>query len=182
MPRKKKIEPVVNHPPCAIPGCGAPGEFKAPRSRQSLNEFQQLCLEHIRQFNQSWDYFRDMSQTEIEHFQKDAVTGHRPTWGINDHTHMNAEALHVALSRFMGDGVVKPYRPPAPPIPPKVKQALALLDVEHPTTKKVIKARFKVLVKKYHPDVNQGNARVEELFKKITHSYNYLMQHYEEVE
>ena len=39
-----------------------------------------FCLDHVRQFNASYNYFDGWSNAEVEAFQKDAVIGHRPTW------------------------------------------------------------------------------------------------------
>ena len=37
-----------------------------------------------------------------------------------------------------------------------------------------IHAKFKTLVKKYHPDKNQGNKKFEDKLKKITLAYSQL--------
>ena len=37
-----------------------------------------------------------------------------------------------------------------------------------------IQKKFKTLVKKYHPDKNQGNKKYEDLLKKITLAYSQL--------
>ena len=37
-----------------------------------------------------------------------------------------------------------------------------------------IQSKFKELVKKYHPDKNQGNKKFEEKLKKITLAYSQL--------
>ena len=39
---------------------------------------------------------------------------------------------------------------------------------------KVIHSKFKTLVKKYHPDKNQGNKLFEDKLKKITLAYSQL--------
>ena len=43
----------------------------------------------MRQYNASYNYFDGMSDAEVEAFQKDALTGHRPTWkvGANSWAH-----------------------------------------------------------------------------------------------
>ncbi|MFX3849702.1 DnaJ domain-containing protein, partial [Streptococcus suis] len=77
---------------------------------------------------------------------------------------------------MFGDGYV--HRADAKPIGAREKDALAVLDLEHPSDKSKIKAQYRELVKKYHPDVNRGNARAEETFKKITRAYHHLLAHY----
>ena len=37
--------------------------------------------------------------------------------------------------------------------------------------------KFKELVKKYHPDKNQGNKKFEDKLKKITLAYSQLKKH-----
>ena len=41
-----------------------------------------FCVDHVRQYNASYNYFDGMSDSEVEDFQKDALTGHRPTWKV----------------------------------------------------------------------------------------------------
>ena len=49
-----------------MPGCGAQGEYRAPKSRQNLHEYWWFCLEHVRAYNSSWDYYKGMSPAEFE--------------------------------------------------------------------------------------------------------------------
>lgn len=162
--------------PCAVSGCPHAGEHKAPRSPATPRDYQWLCVGHVRVFNKQWDYFRGMSQEEIEAFQKDAVTGHRPTWRMNQADKYSVDALQDAIHRFTGE--MSPSRRSTPPLNHKDKCALSDLDMEHPVSEQDIKRQYKKLVKKYHPDCNQGDKDAEERFKQITASYNHLMQRY----
>ena len=49
-----------------MPGCGAQGEYRAPKSRQNLQEYWWFCLEHVRAYNGSWDFYKGMSPGQIE--------------------------------------------------------------------------------------------------------------------
>jgi len=51
---------------------------------------------------------------------------------------------------------------------------LALLQVEPPITKDRIKARYKALVKRHHPDANGGDKAAEERLKEINLAYSTL--------
>ena len=44
-----------------MPGCGAQGEYRAPKDRSHLNDYWWFCLEHVRAYNGSWDYFKGMT-------------------------------------------------------------------------------------------------------------------------
>ena len=67
-------------PLCQWKGCTAAGVYRAPRGRGREGELHLLCLDHVREFNASYNYFAGMSNSDIETYQKDSVTGHRPTW------------------------------------------------------------------------------------------------------
>lgn len=164
---------------CAWAGCAEPGDFRAPKSKSNLREYQWFCEEHVREFNKKWNYFEGMTQDEIYDFQKDATHGHRPTWRMDQMGKQAEIKMEEALHRMFGDGTPD-FKAAAKPISAKVKDALAVLDLGHPSDKAQVKAQYRELVKKYHPDVNRGNRQAEETFKKITASYHYLMAHYVE--
>jgi hypothetical protein len=175
MPRKTRDNgaqrPSHNAPMCEVEGCQQEGQYKAPRSREQLDEYRWLCIDHIREHNKQWDYFADMKPEEIEAFMHDAVTGHRPTWTREERMRFRPDKLHDALYEFMHDR----KRPaPQPAIPAKVRRSLALLEMEFPYTQDQLKSCYRKLAKRYHPDTNQGNKAVEETFKNITAAYKYL--------
>ena len=67
---------------CDRPDCKGEGVYRAPKSRDSLNNHMWLCLDHIREFNKSWDYFAGMSTDEIEAHVRRDIVGWRPTWPL----------------------------------------------------------------------------------------------------
>jgi hypothetical protein len=66
-------------PRCQWRGCSAAGLHRAPRGRGREGQYLLLCLDHVREFNASYNYFSGMSNAEVEAYQKDSLTGHRPT-------------------------------------------------------------------------------------------------------
>lgn len=160
-------------PPCNTPGCREAGTYKAPKSRDKIEEYNWFCLEHIRERNKAWDYFAGMKSEEIEAFIQDAVTGHRPTWNREGRTRENYYTLQDKLYEFLN--LSKPVAP-KPRIPAKTRKALAIMELEYNYSLKQLKASYRNLVKKYHPDTNSGDKNSEEKFKEITTAYKYLMQ------
>src|SRR5918999_2760 len=69
-------------PCCEWKGCRAPGCCRAPKRRTRDGEFYWFCVDHVRQYNASYNYFDGMSHAEIMEFQKGATYGHRPTWKV----------------------------------------------------------------------------------------------------
>ena len=161
--------------PCAVPGCKEAGAYKAPKARDNLHDYTWLCLDHVREHNKQWDFFDGMESEEIEQFMKEAVTGHRPTWTRESALNNSAARLHEALDEFLGLSS-KRARSTSPALPAKLRKALSMMDMQHPYTLVELKAQYRALVKKFHPDVNMGNKEFEEKFKQITVAYHYLTE------
>jgi hypothetical protein len=165
--------------PCAEPGCRDEGAYRVPKSRQELNRHIWLCLAHARAHNESWDYFKGMSEREIESFRNDAITGHRPTWPLGK----RAARLHNPLGEFDFDhefGGTKERKEPNPPRRPERQvtrlqlTAFDTLQLEPSATLNEIKARYKELVKRFHPDANGGDRGAEERLKQVIKAYGVL--------
>lgn len=188
MPRPRKPSSILyaaplrdaSQRPCDMPLCEAAGEFRAPFSPQELHKHRWFCLPHVREYNSNWDYFTGMHSSQIEDFMKDAMLGHRPTWKINHH-HLNEEKLEEALHAMLhgqrrGAREERRKRAEAARIPETERKALAVLNLEGEVTLQDIKKQYKLLVKKHHPDVNRGDKKAEERFKRITEAYQDLMK------
>src|SRR5665213_2273548 len=67
-------------PACNWKGCANEATHRAPKGRQRENEYWRFCLQHVREYNHSYNYFAGMSDDAVTRYQKDAITGHRPTW------------------------------------------------------------------------------------------------------
>ena len=53
--------------------------FKAPLERDNSKKFRLLCLNHIKEFNKSWNYFENMNENEIQNFIKSDLVWHKST-------------------------------------------------------------------------------------------------------
>jgi DnaJ-domain-containing protein 1 len=122
-----------------------------------------------------------MSDDAVARYQKDAVTGHRPTWkmGMNGGSERLADqADPFDVLREFGAGPsarVRPERPPeARPVRNAERKAFDTLDLEIDASASHIKARFKELVKRHHPDANGGDRSSEDRLVEIIQAYNYL--------
>ena len=67
---------------CEWPGCTAEGEHRAPQARDRLDQYRWFCLDHVREYNRNWDYYRGMTQTEIEADLRRDTVWQRPTWPL----------------------------------------------------------------------------------------------------
>lgn len=156
-------------------GCPEMGHYKAPKSRDELGSYQWFCLEHAREHNSKWDFLAGYDSEAIERFIRDAQLGHRPTWS-RDGIRYTPQKLQDALYEFLEMGTRRPSRP-SPPLSAKLRKALSALDMEYPYTPGELKVQYRALVKKHHPDVNKGDKKSEEIFKKVTSAYHVLVEH-----
>src|SRR6201982_3611313 len=65
---------------CEWPECKNKGPHRAPKGRENSREYWHFCLDHVREYNQSYNFFQGMNPEDVARYQKDALTGHRPTW------------------------------------------------------------------------------------------------------
>jgi curved DNA-binding protein CbpA len=191
--RERAGEPREERPCCQWKGCRSPGLYRAPRGRGRDGQYYLFCLDHVRRYNASYNYFEGMNDGEVEAFQKDAVTGHRPTWNVG---------LNLGNKRQAGDAAAsKGYRPPgwrahdphgffawraraareAPfeerrALKPLERKSLQTLNLPVGATRVEIKARYKTLVKIHHPDTNGGDPRSADKLREVIQAYNYLKQ------
>lgn len=171
---------------CAWKGCTQDAPYRAPKSRERLNEYQWFCLDHVRQYNAKWNFFEGMSQAEVERYIHDNAGGQRPTWKIGtagaaeDGGPQPWQAFgHDPFGLFGdeadgSDGRNRRGAPWAPKVPPETQRALAVLDLDESATLKDIKTRYKELVKRYHPDANGGDRNSEERLRRVIQAYTHL--------
>ncbi len=169
---------------CDMPGCDEVADFKAPKDR-SLNEYYRFCLTHVQEYNQAWDFFSGMAPIDIEEHVVRSTLGDRPTWRYDNFANLESELNRRAWQHYhFSDS--EPKNGPAPESPfgrnSPEWQAMAIMHLEPPLSLKDVKARYKELVKKHHPDVNRGDPKSEELLKSINMAYTILKLAYEKFE
>ena len=71
---------------CEWPDCKNKGPHRAPKGRANDKEYWHFCLNHVREYNQSYNFFQGMNADAVARYQKDALTGHRPTWKMGANT------------------------------------------------------------------------------------------------
>lgn len=160
---------------CAHPGCEAAGDYRAPVARDRLSEYYWFCLDHVRDYNKAWDYFAGMDETEIERQRRQDTVWQRPSWPLGRFGERAAryrERLHDGFGFFSDGPAGEDARAESRTRPmSEEEKALALLDLQPPVTFSDVRARYRALVKKLHPDANGGDPDAEELLKRINQAY-----------
>ena len=168
-------------PPCESGGCDKPGGYRAPKGRGREGEYYCFCLDHVREYNQSYNYFAGMDQADMDAYIKSSSIGHRPTWrmGVRNPTRRAAERPGFADVHFDDAFDMFDRGGPAPPREERLvrnveRSSFATLNLDATATASEIKARFKELVKRHHPDVNGGDKNSEEKLRDVIQAYNHL--------
>lgn len=176
-------------PLCEWPGCQGSATHRAPKGRTREQEYWRFCLDHVREYNQSYNFFDGMSAEAVERFQKDAVTGHRPTWKLG--LSVASRFKRLKLSSFFSDtadpfafqqefGKGRARREGAysqgerRTVHNAERKALHAMGLEEGARRAEIKSRFKELVKRHHPDANGGDRGSEDKLREIIEAYNFL--------
>jgi hypothetical protein len=168
-------------PVCEWSGCKETATNRAPKGKQNDNEYWRFCLEHVRQYNQSYNFFKGMNDADVLAYQKDAITGHRPTWKMGTGKRQARPDFHglgggADPFSLFGEGARTEQKKQSEKrqIRNAERKALGTLGLEVGATAHQVKMRFKELVKRHHPDANGGDRSTEDRLIEIIQSYNYL--------
>jgi hypothetical protein len=148
----------------------------------SLNQYQWFCLPHVRDFNSTWDYYKGMSEAEIEANLRNDLTGQRPTWPLGrlgGSSRFSEEWVRDPLGMLrdtqLHQARAKPREQKVGP-PPELRAALDVLGLEWPVDQPTLRGRYRELAKKFHPDANGGDREAEEKLKDVNRAYS-LVRH-----
>ena len=179
-------------PACEHPGCAAAGQYRAPKGRGQEGKYWRFCLNHVRAYNASYNYFAGMTDAAVAAYQKDAVIGHRPTWVMGVNAAGKAQESESGAAQREWEyldplGVLKgenfqrgrggreaPAEPKRRRLSGPVRRALDILGLDETVDAAAIKAQYKALVKRFHPDANGGDRSFEERLRDIIKAHDTL--------
>ncbi|WP_342150642.1 J domain-containing protein [Methylorubrum sp. SB2] len=179
---------------CEAPGCTGAGLYRAPKGRKQEGQYYRFCIDHVRAYNAAYNYFDGMNDAAVEAYQKDAMVGHRPTWsmGVNAAAGTGADkkadkpeaerdwAYADPLGILRANGLGGSGRRQAAPEPQRprhtaaVTKALDVMGLDENADTAAIKAQYKTLVKRFHPDANGGDRSFEERLRDIIRAHDVL--------
>ena len=165
---------------CDWKNCKEIGEYKAPVEKDNSKKYRLLCLNHVKEFNKNWNYFSDMNDDQVIDFLKSDMIWHKPTQSFSssdnffkvlwnntlkddlDTKKFHSEFNHMGQFRYNNKDI----------------KAFEILGISVGSKWENIYNKFKILVKKFHPDMNSGNKKFEEKLKSITLAYTQLKNTY----
>lgn len=171
---------------CEFSSCTNEGLYKAPKHR-GLNEHYSFCLEHVQEYNKSWNFFEGMSDQEVMDHVNKARYGDRPTWRYA--TYAEAEEFIRQRSwddfRSHDENDTGDKRRRSEESHRNLShestefKAMSIMGLNPPITFQDIKTTYRQLVKKHHPDLNEGCKKAEDRLKEINMAYTVLKGAYE---
>jgi hypothetical protein len=176
---------------CDHPGCRRAANARAPKSRDMLNEHYWFCQPHAAEYNRNWNFFAGMSEGEIRRRQEEeTMTGGRPTWEMKAGRASREAAAFAAKFGTKTQGGFKDYhdlfgggqarhggRTPEPEtrhLGKIERNALADLDLDEDADAAKIRTRYTELVRRLHPDANQGDRSGEHRLQRVIRAYQAL--------
>lgn len=170
---------------CDAEGCDATAAVRASKSPRSPDEKIWLCATHAREHNKNWNFFDGMSATEAQAARNANIYGDRPTWGMGKNDRARAAAktrgpadmadahglFTEAAAKFKASrGAYREGRK----LTKLQEKAFQTLDLKPSATKSEIKKKYAELVRRFHPDSNEGDRSAEEQLQEVVKAHTIL--------
>ena len=176
--------------PCAVPGCPEPGEFRAPpeegtRSNHEGPRWRWLCLDHVRAFNQGYNFFTGMSPEEIAAAQRPYAGWERETRAFSSNAASPpprwadfADPLDAIGAKFK-ERVAKAradnqVRQDGKFLSHEDRRQMAVMELPIDADRKALRTRYTELLRRYHPDHNGGDRSHEGALQGVIEAYAHL--------
>lgn len=183
--RKKTLSADDDGPKCQWDGCDKKGAHRAPVGREGEGQYLLFCLEHVKEYNRGYNYLSGLSDAEVGRYQKEAITGGRPTWGtgVNQSARDSPSQSKVrsgsaqtqnARRATSKAGGIGQNQAPARKLKVLEAKAFDTLGLTSAATADEIKARYKERLKLHHPDANQGDRGSEEMLQATIEAHRIL--------
>ncbi len=164
---------------CDHPGCQLAGQYRAPKSPDTLDDYWWFCKDHVREYNLKWNFFHGTTEDEfLDQVERDRLW-ERPTkpfgrraeeqraWsrlGVDDPHQILGERATQNPGRSNGTRR----------LPPTERRALGILEARDTWTKAEIRKQYKSLVKDLHPDMNGGDRADEDRLQEVVWAWDQI--------
>jgi DnaJ domain len=165
---------------CEWIGCDQPAKHKAPKGRGAEGLFHNYCTAHVQQYNKTYNYFDGMKDEDQAAFRKEAQTGHRPTWKRGQgaapnagSTRRTAKDIDDPLNMLLKEKITSNAKH-GRSLRRNEIEALNALSLPEDATPAEVKSKYKSLVKRLHPDANNGSRANETALNAVIKAYDTL--------
>lgn len=162
---------------CDHQNCTKEGTYKAPkRTKVSVHQNDEtwhwFCLEHVRTYNASWNFFNGLTEEEMDKQWKKDVTWDRPSWPLGGwNTSKKFFSYQDPFGLFDGSGQ---SNKPNSTFVHQHDILLELFQLSANYSEDELQKAYRALVKRFHPDLNKDDPNADEKIRKITEGYQVL--------
>ena len=167
---------------CEKEGCNKSGKYRAPKSADNNTEFYWFCMEHVREYNLTWNFFENHTQKQFvdqvnadktwnrktKPFRDQGRESEQKAWarlGIND----PLDVLGEKGTREDVRGAIYSKRLGA-----TERRAIEILESRDSMSKAEIRKQYKKLVKDLHPDMNGGERTDEDRLQEVVWAWDQI--------
>lgn len=164
---------------CDHPGCQLAGQYRAPKSPDSLDDYWWFCKDHVREYNLKWNFFHGTTEDEfLDQVERDRLW-ERPTKPFGRRAEEQRAWSRLGVDdphQILGERATQNpgRRDGARRLPPTERRALDILEARDSWTKAEIRKQYKSLVKDLHPDMNAGNRADEDRLQEVVWAWDQI--------
>ena len=166
---------------CEHPGRDQRGQYRAPKSPDTLDDFYWFCKDHVREYNLKWNFFNGATEEEMEaQIDKDRVweRSTKPFSQSKDEAKAWARLGVDDPHQVLGDNATRNpgRRATGRRLPPTERKALEILEAKDSMSKAEIRKQYKSLIKVLHPDMNGGDRSDEERLQEVVWAWDQIKE------
>ncbi|NSY39207.1 DnaJ domain-containing protein [Leisingera sp. ANG59] len=163
---------------CDKDGCQEAGKFRAPKAPDVLDDFYWFCQEHVREYNNQWNFFEGTTEAELNAQRSKDKVWERETKPMGDPearawARLGIEDPHQVLG---ANATQNPGRAAKTGrrLPPTERRAIEILEAKDDWSKADIRKAYKKLIKVLHPDMNGGDRSQEEQLQEVRWAWDQI--------
>ncbi len=184
--KTRRVDQDAEQRVCEHDECEDKAAVKVPKSPDTPNEFLWLCTAHAREHNKNWNFFEGKTDAQAAALRDQARYGDRPTWKMSKNGRASAAARAAmggakdAIDEQMGlgeerrsnidDGVYREGRR----LTRLQVQAFRTMNLKPTASSAEIRKRYAELVKRFHPDSNEGDRSAENQLQDVIKAHQLL--------
>ena len=167
---------------CDFPGCKEKGQYRAPKSPDSLDDYYWFCKDHVREYNLKWNFFDGATEADVEEQMQQDRVGERPTRPFKQSSEERAWARlgvddpHQVLGSNSTRNPGRGHPAGGRKLPPTERRAIEILEAKDDWTKAEIRKAYKALIKVLHPDMNGGDRSQEEQLSEVVWAWDQIKE------
>lgn len=163
---------------CDKDGCEEAGKFRAPKAPDVLDDYFWFCQEHVREYNNTWNFFEGTTEAELNAQQSKDKVWERETKPMGDPearawARLGIEDPHQVLG---ANATQNPGRnaKTGRRLPPTERRAIEILEAKDDWSKADIRKSYKKLIKVLHPDMNGGDRSQEDQLQEVRWAWDQI--------